>query len=260
MSQIQTVKQKLQALFPDLSAVIDEPRDPDGPWMLDVTLDDRAVNIEWRPHRGFGISSQDPHRKSYYGEGPDEILSGVDETVGRVFELIKSGESTAAPSEITLAELRERLRLSQAQLARRLRVSQAAVSELEKNVARSQLLTLRKVIKALGAELQVRAVLPNARGFTLKLPEISSQRLRRNIRPHKHQRLADQDMPLPQHSRTGKGNFRQARSDERAKNLAKDYPEFKLVDPRTKLGTLRREFGVTSISEVRRELRRRARR
>ena len=175
MSQIQTVKQKLEALLPGLSAVVDEPRNPNGPWMLDLALNDRTVNIEWRPHRGFGISSQDPDRKSYYGEGPDEILSTVDETVQRVFELIKSGKSTAAPSELTLTELRERLRLSQTQLARRLRVSQAAVSDLEKNVAKSQLVTLGKAIKALGAKLELRAVLPNAQSFALKLPEPSYQ-------------------------------------------------------------------------------------
>lgn len=186
MSQIQTVKQKLETLLPRLSAAIDEPRNSDGPWMLDVVLDDRVVNIEWRPHRGFGISSHDPHRKSHYGEGPDEILSTVNETVKRVFELVVSGTRTAAPSELTLAELRERLRLSQAQLARRLRVSQAAVSDLEKNVAKSQLSTLRKAIKALGAELEIRAILPNERGFTLKLPETDAPKLRRHSRPREH--------------------------------------------------------------------------
>lgn len=185
MSQIHTVKQKLAARLPGVSAVIDEPLNPDGPWMLDVVLDNRAVNVEWRPHRGFGISSQEPHRNSYYGEGPDEIVSSVDETVGRVVELIKSGASTVAPSELTLAGLRERLRLSQAQLAQRLRVSQAAVSELEKNLVRSQLQTLRKAVEALGAELEIRAVLPNARAFTLKLPGPGASRTRRAVQPHK---------------------------------------------------------------------------
>ena len=62
-------------------------------------------------------------------------------------------------------------------------------------------------------------------------------------------------MPLKQHNRTEKGNFRKARGDERAKNLAKDYPEFKKVDPRTKLETLREKFNAISINEVRRALR-----
>ena len=62
-------------------------------------------------------------------------------------------------------------------------------------------------------------------------------------------------MPLAKHSRTESGNFRQARGDELARNLAKDYPEFKKVDPRTQLGTLRDKFDVTSINEVREALR-----
>jgi len=52
-------------------------------------------------------------------------------TVGRVVELIESGARAVSPSQLTLAQLRERLRLSQTQVARRLRVSQAAVSDLE---------------------------------------------------------------------------------------------------------------------------------
>ena len=63
-------------------------------------------------------------------------------------------------------------------------------------------------------------------------------------------------MPLPQHTRTKEGYYRRARGDELARNLAKDYPEFKSVDPRTKLETLRRKFEATSIKEVRRALRR----
>jgi DNA-binding XRE family transcriptional regulator len=171
MSQIQTLKQKIESRLPGVSAVLDEPINSAGPWMLDVVLGDRSVNVEWRPHRGFGISSRALHRDRYYGEGPDEILSTVDDTVGRVVELIKSRATTAPPTVLTLTELRERLRLSQAQMAQRLRVSQAAVSELEKNLARSQLQTVRKAVEALGGELELRAVLPTERSFTLKLPE-----------------------------------------------------------------------------------------
>ncbi len=62
-------------------------------------------------------------------------------------------------------------------------------------------------------------------------------------------------MSLPQHKRTKEGNYRRARGDELARNLAKDYPEFKSVDPRTKLETLRRKFEATSINQVRRAIR-----
>lgn len=62
-------------------------------------------------------------------------------------------------------------------------------------------------------------------------------------------------MPLPQHSRTKAGNFRQANGTELAKNLRKYYPEFNKVRSDTRLETLRRRFGVTSINAVREALR-----
>jgi hypothetical protein len=62
-------------------------------------------------------------------------------------------------------------------------------------------------------------------------------------------------MALPKHERTTQGNFRQANGNERAKNLAKDYAEFKHVHPQTKLSTLREQSGETSINGVRRWLR-----
>lgn len=64
-------------------------------------------------------------------------------------------------------------------------------------------------------------------------------------------------MSLPKHTRTKEGAFRQANGNERAKNLAKDYPEFKKVPPNTKLSTLRERSGETSINGVRRWLRER---
>jgi len=63
-------------------------------------------------------------------------------------------------------------------------------------------------------------------------------------------------MPLPRHTRTKKGTYRKAPGNETARNLAKDYPEFKKVPPNTKLETLRRRYGVTSINGVRAALRR----
>jgi hypothetical protein len=62
-------------------------------------------------------------------------------------------------------------------------------------------------------------------------------------------------MPLGKHERTESGQFRRERSDSLAKNLAKDYPEFKAVPGNTKLGTLKDRFDATSINEVRKALR-----
>ena len=61
--------------------------------------------------------------------------------------------------EMALDELREALKLTQESLAQNLRINQAAVSKVEK---RTDMLisTLRRTIKAMGGELEIRAILP----------------------------------------------------------------------------------------------------
>jgi transcriptional regulator with XRE-family HTH domain len=62
-------------------------------------------------------------------------------------------------SEMALDELREALKLTQESLAQSLHVNQAAISKVER---RSDMLisTLRKIIQAMGGELEIRAILP----------------------------------------------------------------------------------------------------
>ena len=62
--------------------------------------------------------------------------------------------------EMPLAELREARQLTQVQLARVLRVNQAAVSKMERR-ADMYLSTLGGIIKAMGGELEIRAVFPD---------------------------------------------------------------------------------------------------
>ncbi len=62
-------------------------------------------------------------------------------------------------------------------------------------------------------------------------------------------------MPLGRHQHTKHGGYRRERGDSLAGNLAKDYPEFRHVDRRTKLETLRRRFDVDSLNKVRQQLR-----
>lgn len=62
--------------------------------------------------------------------------------------------------EMPLAELREARQLTQVQLARVLRVNQAAVSKMERR-ADMYLSTLDGIIKAMGGELDIRAVFPD---------------------------------------------------------------------------------------------------
>jgi len=64
-------------------------------------------------------------------------------------------------------------------------------------------------------------------------------------------------MPLGKHQHNDDGRFRRERGDSLARNLGKEYPELRKVDPRTKLETLRERFGVDSLNKVREALRKR---
>jgi predicted transcriptional regulator len=72
-----------------------------------------------------------------------------------------SSEAKAAQMirEMALDELREALRLTQESLAESLHVNQAAISKVER---RTDMLisTLRRIIEAMGGELEIRAILP----------------------------------------------------------------------------------------------------
>jgi DNA-binding transcriptional regulator YiaG len=62
--------------------------------------------------------------------------------------------------EMPLDELREARELTQEQLARVLRVNQAAVSKMERRTD-MYLSTLQGIIKAMGGQLEIRAIFPD---------------------------------------------------------------------------------------------------
>ena len=62
--------------------------------------------------------------------------------------------------EMALDELREARELTQEQLARALKINQAAVSKMERRTD-MYLSTLQGVIRAMGGELEIRAVFPD---------------------------------------------------------------------------------------------------
>lgn len=62
--------------------------------------------------------------------------------------------------DMALDELREARRLTQEQLAKSLRIRQATVSKMERR-ADMYLSTLQGIIKAMGGELEIRAIFPD---------------------------------------------------------------------------------------------------
>ena len=72
---------------------------------------------------------------------------------------IQARAETLIAEELTLAELREACRRSQAELAEKLGVQQAAVSKLERR-ADMYLSTLRRLVEAMGGTLEIVAQFP----------------------------------------------------------------------------------------------------
>ncbi len=80
--------------------------------------------------------------------------------------------------EMALDELRVARQLTQEQLAAQLKVRQPAIAKLERR-ADMYLSTLRSVIKAMGGELDVRAVFPDGSVRIKKLKELRKREPRR---------------------------------------------------------------------------------
>jgi len=91
MNQIEQLRDDLARRFPDHSITIDAPADERGPWFLDVQREGYADVVEWRPDRGFGVSTPGTDD---YGAGPDEIFTNVKSAFARVVRLILSGSIT----------------------------------------------------------------------------------------------------------------------------------------------------------------------
>jgi transcriptional regulator with XRE-family HTH domain len=159
MNQIERLRDELTRRFPGLVVEFDAPADASGPWFLDVRRDAGAspVVIEWRPDRGFGVSTPGADD---YGTGPDEVYTNAKATFDRVVRLILSSGRSEPPQAVRLAELRQLRGLSQGELAERAGVGQANVSRIEGR-ADLKVSTLAAVVDALGASLVLLARFPD---------------------------------------------------------------------------------------------------
>jgi DNA-binding XRE family transcriptional regulator len=159
MIAIEKMKDDLVKRFPDLQIQLDPSETKTGSWFLDVFREEGLypVNVEWRPDRGFGVTTPAPYD---YGTGVDEAYDNAEAVYNRVVHLVETGGSTVPPEAVRLAELRQSRGLSQAELAERAGVKQANISRIE---GRDDLKisTLVKVVAAMGATLSIRARFPD---------------------------------------------------------------------------------------------------
>lgn len=156
-NEMERLAAMLEKRFPDASYSLDRPETDTGSWFLDVASHGYELVVEWRPRRGFGLSTP---ADDDFGQGPDEVYEDACSAYERAKGLLLSRTPTRPPARVTLPELRGTRRLSQAELANRLSINQGACSRMER---RSDMLigTLRNVVEALGGELHLVARFPD---------------------------------------------------------------------------------------------------
>lgn len=157
MNGMERLERILRDALPEALFSVDRPKHPSGHWWMDVTLGEYAVTIEWRPSQGFGVSSSSSES---YGEGPDELFEDVALAAARIILLLKTGQRTESPRDVELRRLRQEREISQEELASLVNLSQAAISKLERR-GDMQISVLRKIIAALGGELELLVRFPD---------------------------------------------------------------------------------------------------
>lgn len=153
MNDVERMRDRLRERFSDGSYELLESSTPTGSWFLDVSLQGYDLVIEWRPGRGFGLSTPREHDAF---SGPDEVYEDADAAYERAKALLLSQTPTKGPVLVRLADVRSDMLIG----------------------------TLRNAIEALGGKLYLTAWLPDEtmsidlqsiqRGETAAAPERSA--------------------------------------------------------------------------------------
>lgn len=155
MNDLEQLKERLETRFPGASLTMDQPESETGTWWLDARVQGHLVVIQWRPDRGYGIST--PTRDDY-GSKPHELYDCADAAYRRAVDLLLS--QTRTVPGLSLPRIRESRGLSQNEIAQRLRINQGAVSRLERR-GDMRVGTLRNLIAAMGGNLKLVAEFPD---------------------------------------------------------------------------------------------------
>ena len=99
---LERVAEELRGRFPKIKLELDPAETKTGAWFLDARLAGHHIVVEWRPERGFGVTS---NAALPYGAGADEAIFDEADALVRIAELLITRGRTRSGSPI--AELRE---------------------------------------------------------------------------------------------------------------------------------------------------------
>ena len=156
MNPISILAQLIREHYPQWKLTEDLAAQPNGSSFLDIEAEGRTAIVEWRPGKGFGISSG-PFEG--FGLGPDEVYASQSAVLARLEDVVLKGLNTVPLREISLKRLREVRRITQEEIAKVLAITQASVSKIESR-SDIRLSTLYKFIEAMGGKLELIARFP----------------------------------------------------------------------------------------------------
>jgi hypothetical protein len=91
MNLLQQLESRVREELPGVQARLDLAVAPEASSWLDLTLRDLRATVEWRPGRGFGVSSSP---ETVYGEGSDELYPDVSTALNRLVAVLEKGSRT----------------------------------------------------------------------------------------------------------------------------------------------------------------------
>jgi hypothetical protein len=91
MNPLQQLESRVREELPGVEAKLDLAVFPEASSWLDLTLRDLRATVEWRPERGFGVSSSP---ETVYGEGSDEIYPDVATALKRLVSVLAKSSRT----------------------------------------------------------------------------------------------------------------------------------------------------------------------
>jgi hypothetical protein len=98
MNAVEELSLRVQKAFPDASVEVDAPTHDTGHWWLDAKRGNRKITVEWRPKQGFGLG----FGPGGYGEGPDLVVSSVDDATERILGFLRSTDEVRGTESTVL--------------------------------------------------------------------------------------------------------------------------------------------------------------
>ena len=102
MNDIQRLSERLRERFPTASLKMDPAETPTGSWWLDAELQGHLVVAEWKPDRGFGLSTPSGDD---FGVGVDENYPTEIAAFARIKGLLLAQTKTAPPKDLAPVKL-----------------------------------------------------------------------------------------------------------------------------------------------------------